>query len=115
MPHRMPLDHLPIRGCAIRIADADLFSDSVLAPHLIAVAGISGPRLAGGEFSLSYGFGIGSITVRLLAVGLTCVCRHRMIDRTHEHGQQQSAVRTLSGVLDSMSHVNPTWDRRPQG
>src|SRR5438874_8053408 len=42
VPDGMPLDHLLKRGCALRIADADVFSHAVLAPHLIAVAGICG-------------------------------------------------------------------------
>jgi hypothetical protein len=40
VPDGMPLDHLLKRGCTIRTADADVFSDAILAPHLIAVAGI---------------------------------------------------------------------------
>ena len=42
VPDRMHVDHLLKRRCAIRITDADVFSQTVLAPHLIAVAGICG-------------------------------------------------------------------------
>src|SRR5436305_1683137 len=40
VPDRMHVDHLLKRRCAIRITDADVFSQTVLAPHLITVAGI---------------------------------------------------------------------------